>query len=55
MLTVNSDKNPVKVTFSGLVGFDETAVLSEDRKVKIVDGKFTDSYKPFDVHIYKIK
>ena len=55
MLTVNSDKNPVKVAFSRLSGFNEVSVLSENRKLEIVDGKFTDSYKPFDVHIYEIK
>ena len=55
MLTVNSDKNPVKITFSGLSSLNVVSVLSEDRKLEITDGKFTDSYKPFDVHIYEIK
>ncbi|MEN8191411.1 MAG: hypothetical protein ABFS12_01260 [Bacteroidota bacterium] len=55
MLTINSDKNPVKVTFSGLSGLNEASVLSEKRKLEITDGKFIDSYKPFDVHIYEIK
>lgn len=54
MLAVNSDKNPVKVTFKGLAGFHEASVLSENRNLEITDGKFTDSYKPFDVHIYEI-
>lgn len=54
MFTVNSDKNPVKVTLGGLSGFNEASVLSENRKLEITDGKFTDSYKPFDVHIYEI-
>lgn len=54
LITVNSDKNPVKITFKGLAGFNEALVLSENRNLEITDGKFTDSYKPFDVHIYEI-
>ncbi len=55
LLTVNSDKNPVKVTFSGLSGFNEASVLSENRKIEIANGKFIDSYKSFGVHIYEMK
>jgi hypothetical protein len=55
LITTNSDKNPVKVTFSGLNNLKEVTVLKENRKFKIEDGKFTDEYEPFDVHLYKIE
>ena len=55
MLAVNSDRNPVKVTFSGLDKFNEITVLQEEREVAINKGKFTDYYEPFDVHIYKLQ
>ncbi len=54
MLTVNSDKNPVKVTFNGISGFSEVSVLFENRKLEITERKFTDSYNPFGVHIYEL-
>ena len=55
MITGNSDKNPVKVTFSGLDKFGSAGVLHEDRSIALSSGKFTDAYKPFDVHIYQLK
>lgn len=56
LLTVNSDKNPVKVTLKGLPGNIKTAeVLKENRMVDINNGELTDLYKPFDTHIYKLK
>ena len=55
MLTVNSDKNRVKVTFSGLSDFNGASVLSENRNLEIRDGKFTDNFRPFDVHIYEFE
>jgi len=54
LLSVNSDKNPVKVTFSGLDNFKTMEVMKEKRPLDISNGKFTDDFKPFDVHIYKI-
>ena len=54
LISVNSDKNPVKVTFGGLGKLKEAKVLKEERTVEIVNGKFTDSYKPFDVHLYEL-
>ena len=35
LIKVNSDKNPVKVTFSGLDNFSTAKVLKEDRTVEI--------------------
>ncbi len=54
LITTNSDKNPVKVTFSGFSEFRKAEVLSENREVTLEDGKLTDIYKPFDVHIYQL-
>lgn len=55
LITTNSDKNPVKSTFSGLADFTNAKVLSENRGLVLQDGKLTDSYKPFDVHIYELE
>ena len=49
LITVNSDKNPVKVTLSGLDDFVSAIVLKENRTVTISSGKLTDHYNPFDV------
>jgi hypothetical protein len=54
LISVNSDKNPVKVTFSSLDKFKTVEVLKEKRKLEISNGNLTDDFKPFDVHIYKI-
>ena len=51
-ISVNSDKNPVKVTFSGLDEFKEISIFKDDRNIAFEDGDFTDYYEPFDVHIY---
>ena len=55
LISVNSDKNPVKVTFSGLSNLNIVTVLKENRTLKIENGLFTCEYKPFDVHIYEIE
>ncbi len=55
IISVNSDKNPVKITFSGLNGFKIAKVLKEGKTINIADGKFTESYRPFDVHLYELK
>ena len=54
LITVNSDKNPAKVTFSGFKKYKTISVLKENRNIKITDGEFTDYYEPFGVHIYQI-
>ncbi len=54
LISVNSDKNLVKVTFSGLEKYKSLKVLRENRSIEINQGKFTENYKPFDVHIYKL-
>ena len=55
LITVNSDKNPVKVSLSGLNPFRSATVMGEDRTVPVEKGILTDSYKPFDIHMYKMK
>lgn len=54
LISVNSDKNPVKVTFSGLNKFNKAEVLTENNSLNISDGKLTNEYLPFGVHIYKL-
>jgi len=54
MITVNSDKNPVKITFSNLKNHKSVRVISENRIIDLTNGKLTDNYKPFEVHIYEL-
>jgi hypothetical protein len=54
LITINSDKNPVRVSLSGLDRFRTAAVLRENRSITLESGKLTDDYKPFDVHIYEL-
>jgi hypothetical protein len=54
LLTVNSDKNPVNVSLNGLVNYKNASVLKENRNFKIENDRLTDTFKPFDVHIYKL-
>lgn len=54
LICVNSDKNPVNVTFSGFNEDKSANVLTENRQVKIAKSHFTDEFKPFEVHIYEI-
>ena len=56
LFTANDDKNPVKVTFTLPQKYDGTAdVVAENRRVTVSAGSFTDSYKPFDVHLYRFR
>jgi hypothetical protein len=55
LITVNSDKNPVKVTFSGFNDYVSATVLQEDRTLNVISGELTDQYEPFDTHIYLFK
>lgn len=54
LISVNSDKNPVKVSLKGLDKFDKANVVSEDRTVTIETGLLTDYFEPFEVHIYEL-
>ncbi len=56
LLTVNADKNPVKVTLKGLPKDLKSAeALRENRKVEIKNGALTDTYAPFATHIYILR
>ncbi len=55
LISVNSDKNPVKITFSNLNKFKTAKVLSESRILDLKNGKLNDNYKPFEVHIYELQ
>lgn len=54
LLTANADKNPVKATLTGLPSAASVEVLNEDREIAVTDGRFTDFYEPFAVHIYRL-
>ena len=56
VFAVNSACTRVKASF-GLDGASalSAAVAWEDRVVRIDDGKFTDVFRPFDVHVYLLK
>jgi len=54
LIAVNSDKNIVKVTLEGLQNYSNVTVLTEDRNLSIENGNLTDTFEPFDVHIYKL-
>jgi len=54
VISVNSDKNPVKITFSNLNKFKAVKVLTENRNIDISNGKLTDKYEAFGVHIYEL-
>ncbi len=55
LLTVNADKNPVKVTLNGLEGFRKAVVLREGREIPVAGGKLTAEYRPFDTHIFLLQ
>jgi hypothetical protein len=40
---------------AGLSGKMQAEVLGEHRSVDVIDGKFTDSFRPWDVHLYRIQ
>lgn len=55
LITVNSDRTPAKISFTGLEGFIKAMVMGEGRSVELTDNTLTDYYKPFDVHIYELE
>lgn len=54
LFAANADKNPVKVSITGFGREKNAEVLFENRSLQIEDRKLTDTFKPFDVHIYKL-
>jgi hypothetical protein len=55
LITANADKNPAKVTLSGLNDFQRAIVLFENREIRMANGTITDKYAPFDVHVFKLE
>jgi len=37
------------------VGKAVAEVLDEDRTIRVTEGKFTDAFKGYDVHLYKVR
>ena len=48
---------PTKAIFrvNGLSGKAVAEVIDETRKIPVINGRFEDDFKPYDVHIYRIK
>ena len=55
LLTANADKNPIKVIIKSLKKYNKGKVFTENRTIQIKDEEMTDTYKPFDVHIYEFR
>jgi hypothetical protein len=53
LFTCNADKNPCKATLAGFGEWQSCEVVNESRSLPLVDGAMTDSWKPFDVHVYR--
>lgn len=57
LFTVGMRNQASEATFT-LHGIPDSAkieVIGEDRKLTLRDGKMTDAYQPYDVHLYRIK
>ncbi len=54
LLTANIDKHPAKVSFNNIPAFSKAEVMSENKEILIKNGKLTDDYKAFEVHVYKL-
>jgi len=54
MITANADKNLVKVSFKVIGNSSKAKVLNEDRVIEVQDNTLTDTYRPFDVHVYEL-
>jgi len=54
-VAMRGDKTTATFTLRGLEGRKAVEVLGENRVVASQDGVFTDSFGPWDVHIYRIR
>ncbi len=52
LFACNVTDKKVSATIDVLPEMTALSVISEGRKIKLADGKFTDEFKPFDVHLY---
>jgi hypothetical protein len=55
LITANADRYPVRVSLEGLENYSRAEVMAEDRTLDIQNGKLTDDYRAFDVHVYHLK
>jgi hypothetical protein len=57
LFTVNMINAPIQAAFKleSLTGVSGVEVLEEGRQVAVKDGRFTDTYKPYEVHLYGIR
>lgn len=54
LITCNSDRYPCEATLSNLHDWAIAAVLNENRKIELADGKLRDLWPRFGVHVYKL-
>jgi hypothetical protein len=54
IFAANTQPDPMEATFSNLPKFtgSKFAVFREDRALAVRSGKFTDYFRPFEVHVY---
>lgn len=50
----NADKNLCKATLSGLGEWKTCTVVNENRTLPVENGSITDTWKRFDVHVYRL-
>jgi hypothetical protein len=55
LFAVRMEANPAKVTFqlSGVTGKAVAEVLGEDRRIEVKEGRFSDEFGPYAVHLYR--
>ena len=57
VLAVRMENSPAKARFElrGMRGSAAAEVLGENRRVAVQDGRFTDEFAPYGVHLYRIE
>ncbi len=55
LFTCNADKNLCKATVSGLGDWTSCTVLNENRTLPVEKGSITDTWRRFDVHVYRFE
>jgi hypothetical protein len=54
-VNMRNEKTTGRLTIKGPSAASKVDVLDEDRIIDTKDGKFTDDFAPYDVHIYRIR
>jgi hypothetical protein len=57
LFAVGMRNGPARGTFTvrGMRGEASAEVIGEGRRVSLRDGRFEDDFKPYDVHLYRIR